>query len=93
MRRCGTRSDCGAKFRFTVQLLDENKHEVDKFDREKAMEDNLGKWHLIEHVFQDYKPGVRYIRVELGGVDTKFWKGNFGSKFTMPTVRFVFNKA
>ncbi|KAK7502943.1 hypothetical protein BaRGS_00005892 [Batillaria attramentaria] len=92
--RCAAREDCGSKFRFTVQLLDKNRKELDKWDTEKDLTDeaNRGTWHPVEYTFRNYKPGVRYILVKMGGNDTVRWSGNYGAKFTLPTVRFVFNK-
>lgn len=46
----------------------------------------------MEHTFTDYKPGVRSILFRMGGVDTQYWAGNYGAKFTLPCVRFVFDK-
>lgn len=87
------REDCGSRFHFTVELLDAAKKELDKKDMEKDMADKAdrGTWHAMEHIFRTYNPGLRYIRVTMGGADTVRWAGYFGAKFTLPTVRFVFN--
>ncbi|KAK7464532.1 hypothetical protein BaRGS_00037924 [Batillaria attramentaria] len=90
---CAARWDCGSKFLFTVQLLDKRSKELHKFEVEKDLRpDYLRRtWHLVEHFFSDYKAGVRYVTVRMGGVDTQFWAGNYGSKFTCPSVCFAFD--
>lgn len=34
-----------------------------------------------------YGPGLRYIRYEHGGIDTKFWAGHYGSKMAGGVVK------
>nr|KAG5687317.1 hypothetical protein BaRGS_011723 [Batillaria attramentaria] len=74
-------------------LLDKRSKELHKFEVEKDLRpDYLRRtWHLVEHFFSDYKAGVRYVTVRMGGVDTQFWAGNYGSKFTCPSVCFAFD--
>lgn len=36
-------------------------------------------WEEIYHIFQDYGPGVRYVRWEDGGKDREFWYAYYGS--------------
>lgn len=91
---CAARWDCGSKFIFTVQLLDADNKELDKFEEEMDLSgDQLRrKWHKIEHTFSNYKPGLRHVLVQMGGKDTQFWAGNYGSKFTCPSLGFSFCK-
>lgn len=40
----------------------------------------------LTHVFQNYGPGVRYIRFTHGGRDTQFWAGWYGVRVTDSSV-------
>lgn len=40
----------------------------------------------ITHTFQNYGPGVRYIRFCHGGTDGKYWKGWYGVRITESSV-------
>ncbi|XP_070180822.1 F-box only protein 44-like [Littorina saxatilis] len=91
---CAARWDCGAKFQLVVKLLNKDQTTVDAVEKEMIMSDHPDRriWHKVEHTFTDYKPGVRSIKFQMGGVDTQFWAGNYGSKFTLPCLRFIFSK-
>ncbi|XP_066495118.1 F-box only protein 27 isoform X2 [Tiliqua scincoides] len=41
---------------------------------------------LVLHVFQNYGPGVRYVRFVHKGQDTQFWAGHYGARVTNSTV-------
>lgn len=38
------------------------------------------------YVFQNYGPGVRYVRFTHGGKDTQFWAGWYGVRLTDSSV-------
>lgn len=43
-------------------------------------------WHKVTHVFDNFGPGVRYIKFAHSGKDSQFWKGHYGSKMTGASV-------
>ncbi|KAI4824206.1 hypothetical protein KUCAC02_012735 [Chaenocephalus aceratus] len=47
---------------------------------------NDQNWNQLTHVFQNYGPGVRYIRFTHGGRDTQFWAGWYGVRVTDSSV-------
>lgn len=89
---CAARWDCGSRFQLKARLLDSKMKEVDSMEIDKELVDAALRriWHKVEHTFQDYKPGVRFVEVSMSGVDTQFWAGHYGSKFTLPSLRFIF---
>lgn len=91
---CAARCDCGVKFRVTVELKDVKSQVLDTFDKVLVITDTADRrvWHKLEHTFMDYRPGVRVATFTMGGVDTQFWAGNYGPKFTLPCVRFAWDK-
>jgi len=40
-------------------------------------------------VFQNYGPGVRFIRFYHGGMDTLIWAGHYGSKMSGACVKLM----
>ncbi|KAL8574310.1 hypothetical protein ACOMHN_065335 [Nucella lapillus] len=91
---CAARWDCGARFELRVRLLDERGEELHSEQTEKDLADSALRrvWHKVELTLADYKPGVRGVEVVMSGVDTQYWAGSYGSKFTLPSVRFLFDK-
>jgi F-box associated region. len=43
----------------------------------------------VSHVFQNYGPGVRFIKFYHGGMDTQFWAGHYGSKMSGACVKLM----
>ncbi|XP_076464483.1 F-box only protein 44-like [Babylonia areolata] len=91
---CAARWDCGSVFVLTAVLRDEDDREIDRVRKDMDLvSDALRRaWHKVEHTFTSYKEGVRSVQVTLSGIDRQFWAGNYGSKFTLPCLRLVFNK-
>lgn len=85
------RFDCGSTYVLVVTLLDEKQAKIDAFEYGPYTEGQwTGRaWTKVEHVFRDYKPGVRYIGFQHCGKDTQFWAGHYGSKMTGGYVRFL----
>ncbi|XP_013395682.1 F-box only protein 6 isoform X2 [Lingula anatina] len=88
------RRDCGSTYKLHVQLLGEDKQEVlDQFSKQRHVEQwEGGHWEKIEHKFQNYPPGVRYIWYQHSGKDLQFWAGHYGPKLGGSTVRFQFRE-
>ncbi|XP_028265930.1 F-box only protein 44-like [Parambassis ranga] len=81
--RYSQRSDCGSLYKLSVELLHEEGQPVQVFYPETIYIDNArDEWNLITHVFQNYGPGVRYIRFTHGGKDLRWWKGWYGIRLT-----------
>uniref|UniRef100_A0A1A7XTK8 F-box protein 6 n=2 Tax=Iconisemion striatum TaxID=60296 RepID=A0A1A7XTK8_9TELE len=78
------RWDCGSEYTISVQLLDEGKNVAQEFcpDTVYFPQWNDQAWNQMTHVFQNYGPGVRYIRFVHGGKDTQYWAGWFGIRVT-----------
>ncbi|XP_074499701.1 F-box only protein 6-like [Sebastes fasciatus] len=78
------RWDCGSKYEIRVELLNLRKNPVQTFAPETVYFEqwNDQKWNQMTHVFQNYGPGVRYIRFIHGGKDTQFWAGWYGIRLT-----------
>ncbi|XP_046383868.1 F-box only protein 44-like [Ischnura elegans] len=82
------RFDCGSIYELDVTLLDEKRQVLGNFQyRENFSEKLREKWYQVTHIFQDYGPGVRYVKFYHGGVDQQFWKGHYGSKMSGGSVR------
>jgi hypothetical protein len=45
-------------------------------------------WVEHQHEFENYGPGVRFIRFEDGGIDTGYWGGHYGSYHDAARVEF-----
>ncbi|XP_066560065.1 F-box only protein 2 isoform X2 [Amia ocellicauda] len=73
----------GGTYWMLIQLLGKNKHRVIKEYKTdiRVMETGqpLQQWDQVTHVFRDYGPGVRYIKLIHNGKDVLFWKGHFGA--------------
>ncbi|XP_042347747.1 F-box only protein 6-like [Plectropomus leopardus] len=78
------RTDCGSKYVICVELLNQRKKPVQTFAPETVYFQQWSeeKWNQMTHVFQNYGPGVRYIRFTHGGKDTQFWAGWYGIRLT-----------
>ncbi|XP_033484301.1 F-box only protein 6-like [Epinephelus lanceolatus] len=78
------RSDCGCIYEIRVELLNQRKKPVQTFAPEtiKFEQWSVERWNQMTHVFQNYGPGVRYIRFTHGGKDTQYWKGWYGIRLT-----------
>ncbi|KAJ4934733.1 hypothetical protein JOQ06_007516 [Pogonophryne albipinna] len=82
------RWDCGSQYEICVELLNHSKGIVQTFapDTITFEQWNDQNWNQLTHVFQNYGPGVRYIRFTHGGRDTQFWAGWFGIRVTDSSV-------
>ncbi|XP_073326938.1 F-box only protein 6-like [Pagrus major] len=78
------RWDCGSEYEIRVELLNQRKKTIQTFAPETIYFEqwNDQKWSQMTHVFQNYGPGVRYIRFTHGGKDTQFWAGWYGIRVT-----------
>lgn len=88
------RWDCGSRFFIRVELLDARKELLKFFEHSVMTEQWSGGelgWRKIQHVFDAYSPGVRYLRFVDAGKDTQFWAGHFGSKMAAAWVRVRFS--
>ena len=43
------------------------------------------------HVFSNYLPGCRYVKIVHGGQDANWWAGHYGVKITLSTVKLDFS--
>ncbi|XP_048051071.1 uncharacterized protein LOC125271131 [Megalobrama amblycephala] len=82
------RADSGSEYQICVELLDQMRNPIRSFKPEKVVfkKGNDEPWRQVTHVFEDYGPGVRFIRFTHGGRDIKFWKGWFGIQVTNSSV-------
>ncbi|KAK5895037.1 hypothetical protein CesoFtcFv8_011663 [Champsocephalus esox] len=82
------RWDCGSQYEICVELLNHSKGIVQTFapDTITFEQWNDQNWNQLTHVFQNYGPGVRYIRFTHGGRDTQFWAGWYGIRVTDSSV-------
>ncbi|XP_026223040.1 F-box only protein 44-like [Anabas testudineus] len=71
-------------YEICVELLNQNKEPVHTFAPKAvfAWVDNSAKWNQMTHVFQNYGPGVRYIRFTHGGRDASYWGDVSGIRIT-----------
>ncbi|MED6265148.1 hypothetical protein CHARACLAT_022516 [Characodon lateralis] len=46
----------------------------------------IEEWNEMTHLFQNYGPGVRYIKFVHGGKDLRWWKGFYGIRLTNTCV-------
>ncbi|XP_068192408.1 F-box only protein 6-like isoform X3 [Antennarius striatus] len=78
------RWDCGSKYVIHVELLNQKKKAVKTFAPETIYFEqwNDQKWNQMTYSFQNYGPGVRYIRFTHGGQDTQYWAGWYGIRVT-----------
>ncbi|XP_053328340.1 F-box only protein 27 isoform X1 [Spea bombifrons] len=94
----GSRADCGCVYQMKVELL-----AADRQTAIKVFESNpepIPQWNdqsyaQVSYVFQNYGPGVRFVRFSHRGKDTQFWKGWYGARITNSsvTVRIATNLA
>ncbi|XP_073497789.1 F-box only protein 27-like [Phyllobates terribilis] len=83
------RCDCGCVYKIKVQLLAENKQTVLKefsLDPEPIPQWNDAHYQEVSYEFRHYGPGVRYVKFDHRGKDTKFWKGWYGARITNSSV-------
>ncbi|KAK5863926.1 hypothetical protein PBY51_000911 [Eleginops maclovinus] len=82
------RWDCGSQYKICVELLNHRKSVVQTFDPDTITFEqwNEQQWNQLTHVFQNYGPGVRYVRFTHGGKDTQFWAGWYGIRVTNSSV-------
>jgi hypothetical protein len=85
-----SRSDCAGLYRMYIELRDVNNSAIATFDSgdiiAPSTPDWVYKWERIAHQFASYGKGLRSIYFEHSGKDTKFWRGNYGSKMTGAVV-------
>jgi hypothetical protein len=87
------RFDCGCIFCIRVELLDAKKEVVKFFEHSVVTEQWIGGelgWRKIQHKFDAYSPGVRFLRFADAGKDTQFWAGHYGSKMAAAWARVTF---
>ncbi|XP_008276804.1 F-box only protein 44-like [Stegastes partitus] len=77
--------DCSCMYNISVELLNERKQLIQKFAPDTVYPE-VDEWKQMTHIFQNYGPGVRYIRFTHGGKDTRFWKGWYGIRLTESCV-------
>lgn len=82
------RFDCGCRYEICVELLNQRKRTLVAFAPKPVYFEqwNEEKWKQMTHVFQNYGPGVRFIRFTHGGKDTQFWAGWYGIRVTDSSV-------
>lgn len=74
---------CPDNFYLKVELLRQDMSVLAAWD--SGVQTHVGpcdwseQWQRLSHVFQNYGPGLRYIRWEDGGKDTEWWAGNYGA--------------
>ncbi|XP_026223033.1 F-box only protein 44-like isoform X4 [Anabas testudineus] len=78
------RWDCPSQYEICVELLNQKKKPIHTFAPETIVFGpwNIGIWHQMTHVFQNYGPGVRYIRFTHGRDKSKYWGGWYGLRIT-----------
>ncbi|XP_065217207.1 F-box only protein 6-like [Planococcus citri] len=84
------KSDYEYEYQLTVRLLDEHKNVLlEKQSPVKVLiEQWKGKaWKKVELIFDNYGPGVRYIKFIHEGRDTQCWSGHYGSKMSGAVVK------
>lgn len=76
------------RFYIKVQLLAADMSVVAEWDvgSATALADAPNDWATFSHSFTGYGPGVRYVRFEDGGLDSRFSSGNLGAAFDAATV-------
>ncbi|XP_033824986.1 F-box only protein 6-like [Periophthalmus magnuspinnatus] len=78
------RHDCACEYKIKVELLNEKKKCLQKFEPEMIRFEQWSnqQWHQMSHIFTNYGPGVRYVRFVHGGKDGQYWKGWYGVRVT-----------
>lgn len=82
------RFDCGGKYSIWITLHTADDTVLDQFFF-KDIPEERSVWHQVTHTFCGFGSGLRYIKYRHGGVDTQFWAGHYGPKFTLSTVKLV----
>lgn len=86
----GAREDCGCCYEISVSLLAANKRLVIaefNLQPDPVPQWSDAKYQQVSYIFQNYGPGVRYVRFMHKGQDTQFWAGHYGARVTNSTVR------
>lgn len=90
------RFDCGNIYSMKVTLLKENSEKEDSiidfftFGPLQTPQWAPSNWKEVSHIFQDYGPGLRYIKFEHESKDTQFWAGHYGAKMAGSYVKVTF---
>lgn len=88
------RYDCGSIFGIQVNLLSADYESLQKFEFSETIAQPPSWqlcWKRLEHKFENYGPGVRYVRFADAGKDTRWWAGHYGSKMAAAWVRVRFS--
>ncbi|XP_078498344.1 F-box only protein 44-like [Lissotriton helveticus] len=82
------RDDCGCKYEVCVQLLSIDYVVLQEYKPEPVIIQQWSdaKWRKMSHTFRKYGPGVRYIKFQHGGQDTRFWAGWYGVRVTCSSL-------
>lgn len=86
-------SDLGSVYVIHVELLNAKKEVVAGFTPEPIFSEpsDCQDWIQLTHVFQDYGPGVRYIRFTHGGKVRRFWSEYCGIHFADSCIEIFCN--
>ncbi|XP_078095193.1 F-box only protein 6-like isoform X2 [Mustelus asterias] len=82
------RRDCGCVYSLEVELLSERRSVIRSYRSEEVTipQWSDAKWNQMTHVFENYGPGVRYVKFAHEGRDTQFWAGWYGVRVTNSSV-------
>jgi hypothetical protein len=74
---------CPDRYYLKVDLLNESQQVVASWNSQTQTTSGECQWggevwEELSHVFENYGPGVRYVRWEDGGIDGEFWAGHYG---------------
>ena len=73
---------CPDYYLVEVELLDADMEIVESFAtgvlQNQGSCDWTGSWETVQYRFENYGPGVRYIRWKDGGMDSEHWAGHYG---------------
>ncbi|XP_056304750.1 uncharacterized protein LOC130216879 [Danio aesculapii] len=74
-------------YQVNMQLLNEEMQAITSYNPYRMLlEGDNYPWCEIAHVFQNYGPGVRFIRFTHGGLGTQTWRGHNGIRLTNSSV-------
>eukprot|EP00188_Purpureofilum_apyrenoidigerum_P001888 Plantae.Rhodophyta-Purpureofilum_apyrenoidigerum.ctg20888.p1 GENE.Plantae.Rhodophyta-Purpureofilum_apyrenoidigerum.ctg20888~~Plantae.Rhodophyta-Purpureofilum_apyrenoidigerum.ctg20888.p1 ORF type:complete len:542 (-),score=52.02 Plantae.Rhodophyta-Purpureofilum_apyrenoidigerum.ctg20888:131-1756(-) len=83
------RTDCPSVFIMKSCLLDREGRQLELFES-GTLEAPADFWEEVQHVF-DATPNAYYLVFLIRGKDSRFWNGNYGSKVTRCSARFLFD--
>uniref|UniRef100_A0A183EAT9 FBA domain-containing protein n=1 Tax=Gongylonema pulchrum TaxID=637853 RepID=A0A183EAT9_9BILA len=67
--------------------LNSDKTTLSAITRVRRMEDwTAAEWQKIEHTFNEYPKGIRFVVFNHAGKDDQYWAGHYGSKMTKASV-------